>query len=94
MGKFLRVLVILLLLLSIGALWVGCLLFQKRELLKGRTQKLENYIVYLGKTIEEKPAELKEKPEYPSRDVSPLNPEILENPDRSPFWTSTGMNSS
>lgn len=41
MGKALKPLVIVLLLLSIISLVLGSLLFSKREILKGRTQKLE-----------------------------------------------------
>ena len=48
MGKLLRVMVVLMFLLSAGALALGTMLFMKRELLKGRTQKLENTIIALG----------------------------------------------
>ena len=50
MGKLLRVLVVILLLLSIGALALGILLFNKRELLKARAQKLETAIIGLALT--------------------------------------------
>jgi hypothetical protein len=87
MGKFLRVLVIILLLLSAGALWLGILLFAKRELLKGRTQKLENRIILLGKSIEAEPAKLDTKAEFEAKDTSPCKAEANDNPERSQFWT-------
>lgn len=86
MGKLLRVLVIICLLLSIGALVLGTMLFKKRELLKGRTQKLETAIIALGTTIEaEPPAEPQDKT-YPAKDISQCTPETLE-PEFSDFWT-------
>lgn len=87
MGKLLRALVIVCLLLSIGALALGIMLFKKRELLKGRTQKLETAVIAVGTTIEtEPPAEPQDKT-YPARDTSPCTEEILDNPERSDFWT-------
>ncbi len=85
MAKLLRVLVIILLLLSIGALTLGIMLFNRREILKIRTQKLEQTLVALGYTIES------EKPEspgevFPGRDISPVTSEIIENPDTADFW--------
>jgi len=51
MGKMIKPLVVILLLLSITALVLGCLLFAKRELLKARTQRLEKGIEDIAKTI-------------------------------------------
>lgn len=86
MGKFLKVLVVLLLLLSIASLVLGIMLFVKREILKGRTQKLETTLIALGALIEEQPAELEEKPKYTSRDISPCTSEPLEQTEFSDFW--------
>ena len=55
MGKLLRVLVFVFLIFSIGALVLGWMLFDKRELLKGRTQKLEAAFVELSATNEDEP---------------------------------------
>ena len=52
MAKLLKVLVIILLILSIVALSLGSMLFMKREILKGRTRKLENAVMALATTIE------------------------------------------
>lgn len=87
MRIFLRILVIFLLLLSIAALVLGTMLFAKRELLKGRTQTLERYLVQMGRTIEETAAQPPEpKPVDVERDISPCRPEILETVDRKKFW--------
>ncbi len=85
MAKLLRVLVIILLLLSIGALTLGIMLFNRREILKIRTQKLENTLIALGFTIEsdepESPGSI-----FPGRDVSPVTSEVIENPETAGFW--------
>lgn len=89
MGKLLRVLVFVMLALSIGALVLGTLLFRKRELLVGRTHKLETAVKQLGLTIEkEAPPERPLPEDMPSRDISPCTSEILETPEVSDFWTS------
>ncbi len=85
MAKLLRVLVIILLLLSVGALTLGIMLFNRREILKIRTQKLENTLIALGFTIEgeepESPGSI-----FPGRDVSPVTSEVIDNPETAGFW--------
>lgn len=88
MGKALRAFVILLLLLSIGSLVLGILLFNKRELLKGRTQVLEKYLAQLAGTVEADQAQKGDAPADPERDTSPVSAEPLANPDRAKFWES------
>ena len=85
MGKLLKVLVVLLLLLSVGALVLGILLFNKREILKGRTQKLERTVIALGTTIEAQIADAKAGM-YPARDLSDCTAQPLDTPERSDFW--------
>ena len=51
MAKALKVFVVLLLVLSIAALVLGIQLFGKREILKGRTQKLEASVTSLATTL-------------------------------------------
>ena len=87
MGKFLRVLVIFIFLLSIGALVLGCMLFLKRELLKGRTEKLEKAMMALGPFIEAKAPTAPTEDPYPERDVAECTDEVLQNPDRKDFWS-------
>lgn len=85
MGKLLRVLTVFFLLFAIGALVLGIMLFNKRELLKGRTQKLESYILSLAPTIEQDKAE--EQPaNFPGRDIAQVTPDLLPDPQTSRFW--------
>lgn len=88
MRKAIGVLVIFIFLISIGALILGQMLFAKRELLKGRTQKLEESVLRLGKVIEAQPPVAPEPvpADFPAKDISPCNAEILEKPDLSTFW--------
>jgi uncharacterized protein YoxC len=87
MGKLLRVLVVFFLIVSVGSLVLGILLFNKRELLKGRTYKLETAVKALGLTIEAQPAEVKPA-KFTSKDVSPCTAQPLDTPEISPFWDS------
>lgn len=86
MGKLLRVLVVLILLFSLGALVLGIMLFNKRELLKGRAQKLEDSLIALGATIEAAGPDEGIKSDYEARDISPVTSEMLDTPERSNFW--------
>lgn len=90
MGKALRVFVIILLLLSIGSLVLGIMLFNKRELLKGRTRMLEEYLIKVASTVEKNPPEEAEAPGDPERDISPVTSEPIANPDRARFWEDYG----
>ena len=79
MGKFLRVLVILIFLLTAASLTLACLLFTKREILKGRAQKLEQGLIELSRTLEAEPPAIPEEPEaYPARDISDCSSEVLD----------------
>ncbi|OGV81147.1 MAG: hypothetical protein A2340_07010 [Lentisphaerae bacterium RIFOXYB12_FULL_60_10] len=86
MGKFLRVLLIILMLLSGVALTFGIMLFSRREMLKGRTQKLENALLQLASTIEDKEPVSGQEARYPERDISPCTDEVLDNPERKEYW--------
>lgn len=86
MGKLLRVLTVFIFLLSIAALVLGILLFNKRELLKGRTQKLERTIIQLGPITETDDAEIEQIPQYPARDRDEVTAQQIENPTLSTFW--------
>jgi len=86
MTKLLKVLVVFLLILSIAALALGVMLFMKRELLKGRAQKLERALTALATTIEAEPATVETPPRYPKKDIAPTTSEVLDDPERSMFW--------
>ena len=54
MSKLLKPLIIAMLVLSIGALVLGTLLYQKREIVKGRTQKLQDSVATIAQNLEYK----------------------------------------
>ncbi len=88
MGKFLRVLTVFIFLLSAAALTLGIMLFNKREMLKGRAQKLETAVRQFAKTLElDDPAPPDPVPEYTARDISECTETLLPEPTRSDFWT-------
>ena len=72
MGKLLRVLVVLLLLLGIAALVLGLLLFQKRETLKGHVQDLSVQVERVAANIEAEQADDLTKSDNPkmNKDVT------------------------
>ncbi|MBN1558588.1 MAG: hypothetical protein JW951_10640 [Lentisphaerae bacterium] len=86
MDKLLKVFVAILLLLSIAALVLGLGLFGKRELLKARTQTLENAVIAVGAAIEAEAPEAEREPDYPERDISPCTDEVIESPELTDFW--------
>ncbi len=87
MGKALRVLVIIILILSVVSLIFANMLFAKRELLTKRNQILEETVIKVAKTIEAEDAESKaaiplEKDIDPVEDrklVSPQKQNMLDN---------------
>ncbi len=88
MGKVLRFLVVLICILSIAAVVLASMLFARREVLKGRTLKLEQGLIRLARTVEAQPPQPPESPAvYPERDVSAVTSEILDTPTRGQFWT-------
>jgi hypothetical protein len=86
MGKLLRILAVLFLVLSVAALTLGVMLFNKRELLKGRTQKLENALIALGSFIESEAPTEQLNPAFPAKDTSDCTAEMIETPNKSEFW--------
>jgi len=87
MAKLLRVLTVILLLLSIGTLVLGSLLFAKRELLKGRTQKLENSMIELAAFLEAADSEPRENT-FTAKDESEVRADLDSEIDYSDFWAS------
>jgi len=89
MGKFLRVLVVIILILTIASLTLATMLFSKREILKGRTSKLEKGLEGISLLLENEPPAVPEDPEvYPARDTSECTEEIIDSPQTSLFWDS------
>ena len=88
MGKVLRVLVILLALLSIGAVVFAYMNYNKREILIGRAHLLEDMFVKVAATFEAEDIPETPQPSYPQRDISAVTSREIENPERSAFWDS------
>ena len=89
MGRFLRVLTVLNLILVVGALVLGVLLFQKRFSLKGRVDLFQRYLYSLADTIEADTATAPEvAPDYEAMDTDECTASPLPEPQRSAFWSS------
>lgn len=86
MAKLLKILTIPILLLSIGGLVFAILLFNKRELLLGRTRSLEAALMKVAATIENEPPPVPDPKTLPARDISPVTSEMPEKLDTSKFW--------
>jgi uncharacterized coiled-coil protein SlyX len=86
MSKLLRFLIVLLLLLSITSLTLAVMLYNKRELLKGRTQQLEDTVMLFAATVEPVAPSVDTTPDYPARDIGAVTAELVEDPERSKFW--------
>ncbi len=88
MSKLLKTMVFILLILGSVALALASMLFAKRELMIGRTRKLERTIIALGGTIEKEAAVVESTPRYPAKDISEVSSEELDSPQLSTFWDS------
>jgi archaellum component FlaC len=89
MGKLLRVLVVIILILGGLALALAIMLFGRRELLIGRTWTLEEQVIRIAKTLEaQDPADQPQPAGLPGRDISPVTSRELDNPELSTFWDS------
>jgi hypothetical protein len=86
MSKLLKTMVFILLILGSVALVLASMLYSKRELVLGRTRKLERTVIALGSTIEKEPAAAESTPRYPARDISEVTSEELDSPQISSFW--------
>ncbi|MFO7937770.1 MAG: hypothetical protein R6V06_09235 [Kiritimatiellia bacterium] len=84
MGKVLRILVIVILILSVVSLIFANKLFKKRELLTKRNSVLENAVVKVAKTIESEDAE-ESAPPTVKKDVSEVTARELINPETQPM---------
>ncbi len=87
MAKLLRVLTILLLILSIGSLVLGSMLFLKREMLKGRTQKVENALINVSAFLEDGEPDAKEN-QFPQKDIDQIQSAKDFDPRLDDWWDS------
>jgi hypothetical protein len=86
MKKLIRSLLVLHLLLAIVALILGVMLFRKREILVGRTVKLETALTALASTIEAESAAETEPPAFPPLDIESVSERLVDHPETSSFW--------
>lgn len=87
MGKLLKVLTVIILLLSIGAFVMGLSNFSKRELLIGRTHALEEKIIQISLTLEDKEPLFDGVASHTERDIDEVTARPLEVPNKSDFWS-------
>ena len=87
MGKLLKVLTVIILLLSIGAFVMGLSNFSKRELLIGRTHALEEKIIQISMTLEDKEPVFDGVASHTERDIDEVTARPLEIPNKSDFWS-------
>lgn len=88
MGKLLKVLVVFLFLFSIGALVLGILNFRKKEMLIGRAHDLEDRIIKLAGTFEEKDPVFDGIADHPAKDTDAVTDRLIDVPNTSDFWDS------
>jgi hypothetical protein len=86
MGKVLRVLIVLILVIGAGALFLEFQISGMREALVGRAHKFEDGIKRVAGTIEAQPPVEMPARTLPERDISPVTAVENPNPDRKTFW--------
>ena len=86
MSKLLKTMVFILLILGSIALAFAWMLFAKKDVILGRTRKLERTLVALGSTIEAEKPVAEATPDYPAKDISDVTSEELDTPQLSKFW--------
>src|SRR5690554_4389529 len=87
MGKLLKVLTVIILLLSVVAFIMGLSNFKKRELLIGRTHALEEKISQISLTLEEKEPVFDGISNHPERDIDEVSARQLDAPSKTDFWS-------
>jgi hypothetical protein len=88
MLKTLKVTVVLLFVLSVTALVLGILLFNRRQILLGRTLVLERGITMMAATLEERFPTAPEPLSLIPRDIDSVAPEAIDTPRTGDFWES------
>ena len=87
MGKFLKVVVVILLLVSAGAATLAYLNFDKRKMLVGRAEKLQGAIESLATTFnaaDPTPPDI--LPDFVAKDIADVQAREIASPDTSNFW--------
>lgn len=88
MLKLLKATVVVLFALSIAALVLGIMLFNRRQVLLGRTLKLERGITMLAATLETRFPSPEEESIGVPRDVDDVEAELIELPRSASIWES------
>ena len=88
MGKLLKVLVVFLFLFSVVALVLGVMNFRKKEMLIGRAHVLEDRIIKLAGTLEERDPVFEGVADHPAEDVEQVPARLIDVPNTSDFWDS------
>ena len=87
MGKFLKVVVFILLLVSVGTAFLAYMNFEKRKMLVGRAEKLESFAKSVAMTLNKAdPAKPDILPDFDARDVTSVEAREVARPDTSSFW--------
>lgn len=87
MGKFLKVVVVILFLVSIGAAVLAYMNFNKRKMLVDRAEKLEVAVQTLATTLnaaDPTPPDI--LPDFVAKDVQEVSDREIATPDTSRFW--------
>ena len=87
MGKVLRVLVVLVLVIGVAALVMEIMIKGKSEALVGRAHKFEEGIKRIARTIESQPPADVTPLSLPERDISEVSAREIENPETATFWS-------
>lgn len=87
MGKVLRVLIVLILVIGAGALFLEFQISGMREALVGRAHKFEEGVKRVAGTLEAQPPVEMPARSLPERDISPVTAVENPNPDRKTFWS-------
>lgn len=87
MGKFLKVVVVILLLVSVGAAVLAYMNYDKRKMLVGRAEKLQTAIETLATTFnaaDPTPPDI--LPDFVAKDIADVQAREIASPDTSTFW--------
>ncbi len=87
MGKVLRSLVVVILVIGVAALFLEFQIKGKREALIGRAHKFEDGVKRIARTIEAQPPADAPALSLPERDISEVSARELENPETATFWS-------
>jgi len=86
MGKALKIMVVVILLLSVATLFLAYLNYQKRDVLVGRNNIAVPAIVRLAGTLEKDDPVFDGVMDVRGRDMDDVTARVIENPTESRFW--------